>query len=258
MARQKILGLFILVLGGALGFVIREPVGLALVAVFLVAGLGVFFSSEARGLIAPGGSRKPRVLVLLKEIHARPQKGGKFREIVDPAEAGLELEVFVNCWFLNESDFVVQLVGDVQFSVITRGGARKVAERVPSDLNQWRLGSLVSDEWDTDVVRARQEPMPELSISDPLACGIPRHGWMHFRLRETSPAEFRNGILQLTVNDSSGDAHQGAGKSRFLPGRVWPAASQSRAIGEEPSPPPTNEKVVPEKAAGFTNQGGAS
>ena len=250
--------MFILAVGGALGFVLREPVGLALGAVFLVVGLGVFFASEAWGLITQGSARRARVLVLLKDIHARPQKGGKFREIVDNDEAGLELEVFVNCWFLNESDFVVQLVGEVQFNVITRGGACKVAERVPSDLGQWRLGSLVRDEWDTDIVRARQEEMPELSIAEPLACGVPRHGWMHFRLRETTPIEFKNGILQLSVNDSHGDSHQGIGKARFLPGRVWPAAITTAAMNDGQSPPQRNEKTAREKIAGMTNQGGGS
>lgn len=231
MSRQKILGLLTLGIGGVLGFAIQGPSGLGLGAVFLVVGLGIFFASEARGLISPRGSPQPRVLVLLKEIHARPQKAGKFQVVDQGNESGLEFEVFVSCWFLTESDFVVRLVGDVEFSLETSTGGRKVAERVPSDLDLWRMGSLVRDEWDTDVVRARQDVLPELSIAQPLQCGVPRHGWVHFRLQEISPAEFRTGVLRISVKDSFGNAHVGIGKARFLPGRVWPATSAPPAAG---------------------------
>lgn len=230
-SRQKIVGLLTLGVGGVLGFAIRGPSGLIVGAVFLVVGLAIFFASEARGLVTPQGSPQPRVLVLLKEIHARPQKAGKFQVIDQPSEAGLEFEIFVSCWFLNESDFVVQLAGDVEFSLETSSGVRRGAERVPSDLDQWRLGSLVRDEYDTDVVRARQDVLPELTTAQPLQCGVPRHGWLHFRLRETSPAEFKTGVLRLSVQDSLGNLHVGVGKVRLLPGRVWPATSAPPATG---------------------------
>jgi hypothetical protein len=230
-SRQKIAGLLTLGVGAVLGFAIRGPNGLIVGAIFLVVGLAIFFASEARGLVTPKGSPQPRVLVLLKEIHARPQKAGKFQVIDQPSDAGLEFEVFISCWFLNESDFVVQLAGDVEFSLETSGGARRVAERIPSDLDQWRLGSLVRDEYDTDVVRARQDVLRELDIAQPLQCGVPRHGWVHFRLRETSPAEFKTGVLRLSVKDSLGNWHAGIGKARLLPGRVWPATGASPATG---------------------------
>ena len=230
-SRQKILGLLTLGVGGVLGFAIRGPNGLVVGAVFLVVGLAIFFASEARGLVTPKGSPQPRILVLLKEIHARPQKDGKFQVVDQSSEARLQFEIFVSCWLLNESDFVVRLAGDIEFSLETSGGVRRVAETIPSDLNQWRLGSLVRDEYDTDVVRARQDVLPELNIAQPLQCGVPRHGWVHFRIRETSPAEFRTGVLRLSVKDSLGNAHFGIGKARLLPGRVWPAASAPPATG---------------------------
>jgi len=235
-SRPKILGLLTLGVGGALGFAIRGPNGLSVGAVFLVVGLAIFFASEARGLVTPKGSPQPRVLVLLKEIHARPQKGGKFQQIVDNNQAGLEFEVFVSCWLLNESDFVVQLAGDIQLNLETPGGSRKLAEHIPGDLNQWRLGSLVRDEYDTDTIRARQESMPELQLTPPLQCGVPRHGWAHFRLRGISPAEFRTGVLRLAVKDSHSNTHVGIGKARQLPGRVWPTASAPTITGEEAGP----------------------
>ena len=233
MSRQKILGLVTLGVGGALGFAIRGPNGLGVGAIFLVVGLALLFASEARGLITPGGSHKPRVLVLLKDVHARPQKDGKFQQIVDNNQAGLEFEVFVSCWFVNESDFVVQLAGDVQLSLGSPGGSRAVAERISGDLNQWRLGSLVRDEWDTNTIRARQESMPELDLAPPLPCGVPRHGWAHFRLRGITPAQFRTGVLRLSVKDSQSNTYEGIGKARHLPGRVWPAASAQTIAREE-------------------------
>ena len=236
MSRQKILGLLTLGVGGALGFAIREPIGLGVVAVFLVVGLALLFASEARRLIAPGGSHKPRILVLLKEIHARPQRGGTFQQIVDNNQAGLEFEVFVSCWFVNESDFVVQLAGDVQLSLEIPGTAHKLAEHIPGDLSHWRLGSLVRDAYETDTIRARQEPMPELDLASPLQCGVPRHGWAHFRLRGASPAEFRTGVLRLSVSDSQSNTYEGIGKTRNLPGRVWPTASAPSTAAEEAGP----------------------
>jgi hypothetical protein len=63
----------------------------------------------------------------------------------------------------------------------------KVAKWVRAYLERWRLGSLVQDEWDPDVVHTRQGEMPELSLEKPLDCGVPREGWLHFRFVDVPP-----------------------------------------------------------------------
>src|SRR5437016_6262213 len=97
MSKPERLGLVVLAVGGALGLVVGGgPVGLLFAAVCLVVGLVLLVTSAARGTKpAPAPSnaqalrparKKTQVLVLVKEVHARPQRGGKFQEIRDPNE----------------------------------------------------------------------------------------------------------------------------------------------------------------------------
>jgi hypothetical protein len=203
-----------------------------LVAVCLVVGFGLFFAGEARGLAGPNPVTKARILVLLKEFHARPQRKGKFQEIEESDNSALEFEVFVSCWLLNESDIAMQLSDQVQLSVKTSDGSIKVAHRICGDLDRWRLGSLVRDEWDTDIVRARHEEMRELSLEAPLECGVPRHGWAHFRFDNVNPSALKGGELRLSVKDAFSNAHEGTATRavRYLPGRVWPYVAKSALV----------------------------
>ena len=210
--------------GAVLGVFIGGQTGLGLATVFLVVGFGLFFAGDARGLAAMGTKPKARILVLLKEVHARPQSGGKFQQIDESDDSALEFEVFVSCWFLNESDVPVQVTQEVELSVKALDGSVKLAQRIPGDLDKWRLGSLVRDEWDIDIVRARQEEMRELSLEKPLECGAPRHGWAHFRFDHACPSELKTGELRLSVKDVFSTAHEGVAtrQVRHLPGRIWP------------------------------------
>jgi hypothetical protein len=242
MSKPERLGLVVLTVGGALGVVMGGgPAGLVLAAVCLVVGLVLVVTSAARGrgpaskatqTLHPA-SQKTRVLVLVKEVHARPQRGGKFREIRDPNETDLEFEVFLNCWLLNETDLPLQIVEGIQLTLRTSDGSTRLGERVSSDLSSWRLGTLVKDEWDADVVRAAQERLSELDLVAPLECGVPRQGWLHFRFRDVSPSELKTGAMALSIKDSFSSTHVGvASGPRPLPGRIWPFVASGVSVGK--------------------------
>ena len=228
MPKEKLAGCLVLGVGGVLGFFLGGATGLGFVAVCLVVGFGLLFSPEAIGISGPRAAPKPRILVLLQEVHARPQMNGKFQEIEAPNQLGLEFEVFVNTWLLNESDVPIALRNAIHLSLRAADGSVRSGERIPGDLDHWRLGSLVRDEWDPDVTRTRQEPIAELSTDKPLECGIPRQGWLHFRLLTVSPAELKKGELRLSIQDSFSNTHAGlaTGPVRHVPGRVWPSVTK--------------------------------
>jgi hypothetical protein len=195
--------------------------------VCLIIGLLLVVASTARGIgqteTAHAAPQETRILVLLKDIHARPQRGGKFQEISDPNQTDLEFEIFVNCWLLNETDLPLRISEGPQLTLRTSNGSATVGERVGADLENWRLGNLVTDQWDTDIVRAAQERISELDTTELLECGVPREGWLHFRVRNVSPSEFRTTVVELSVKDSLSCTHVGiANCPRHLPGRIWP------------------------------------
>lgn len=238
------LGLVILIVGGVVGLVVGGPVGLAVAAVCLVVGLVVFVASEARGAArgAAGAHstrqtpqlshQKAKVLVLVKDVHARPLRAGKFQEIRDSNERGLEFEVFINCWLVNETDAPLRIVGGIALTLRAPDGSTRLGERIISDLEAWRLGNLIKDEWDADVVRAAQEQISELNATAPLECGVPREGWLHFRLRNVTPSGFKTGTMELSITDSSSSTHVGVATGpRHVPGRIWPAISSGAGVG---------------------------
>jgi hypothetical protein len=239
-SKAKRLGLVILTVGGALGFVLGGTAALLFAAVCLVVGLVTLVVSEARGTRKTQGTgphsesqEKAQILILLKEIHARPQRNGRFQEIGDSDESGLEFEVFVNCWLLNETDLPLRIVEPIQLIIGASDGSRKFGERVSSELQNWRLGSVVKDEWNPDKVRAAQEKISELSTTEQLQCGVPRQGWLHFRFRDIRPSDFRTGVMELMVKDSASSAHVGrASGPRHLPGKIWPYIPSSAPIGK--------------------------
>jgi hypothetical protein len=229
-SKAKRLGIVILSVGGALGFVLGGTAALLFAAVCLVVGLVTLVVSEARGTRKTQGTgphsksqEKAQILVLLKEIHARPQRNGKFQEIGDPDESGLEFEVFINCWLLNETDLPLHVVEPIQLMLKASDGSARYGERINSDLENWRLGSLIKDEWNADKVRAAQEQISELNTNEPLECGVPRQGWLHYRFRDITPSDFRGGVIELLIKDSLSQTHVGrASGPRHMPGRIWP------------------------------------
>ena len=228
MSKTKFLGFLVLGAGAVLGILLGGPFGLGLAAVCLIVGLGLWFATEAKGVAGPVTALKPRILVLLKDVQVRPQRAGKFQEIEDPNETGLEFEIFVHCWLVSESDVPVALIEELQLSLQIGEASIRIADRVRGDLEKWRLGSLVQDEWDPDVVHTRQEQMPELSLEKQLDCGVPREGWLHFRFVDVTAHQLKNSELRLTIKDVFSNNHEGlaTGPVRHLPGSVWPCVVQ--------------------------------
>jgi len=236
MSKPTHIGLCVLVAGGALSFIVGGgPAGLVFAAMCLMIGLVLLVASRAQG-IGPKGTphaapQETRILVLLKDIHARPQRGGKFQEITEPNQPDLEFEVFVNCWLLSETDFPLGIAEAPHLTIKASDGSTRVGERISADLENWRLGNLVADQWDTDIVRAAQKRILELNTTEPLECGVPREGWLHFRVRNVTPSEFRTGVMELSLKDSRSCTHVGiAGGPRHLPGRVWPFVASGVSI----------------------------
>src|SRR5438270_13912252 len=98
MSKTRRLGLGILAVGAGLGFVAGGDPGLAFAVVCLVVGFVMFVVSEARGTTEIDAAQKSeraretaRVLVLLKEVHARPQLYGKSEEVGKTEHFGLEI-----------------------------------------------------------------------------------------------------------------------------------------------------------------------
>ena len=89
----------------------------------------------------------------------------------------------------------------------------------------WRIGSLdtdkeESDMWDTHFERVREQ-LAELNTSAALETGAPREGWLHFRVRNITPAEYSKDAMELVVEDSLCEANVGAVPcTRYLSGNV--------------------------------------
>lgn len=237
MKNPEWLGLAVLACGAVLGFVLGGFLGLAVAGGCLVVGLVLMVAPEALGT-----KRKPanshaapqsqsHILLLLKEMHVRPQRAGKFQEIKDPDQPGLQFEIFVHCWLVNDTDDRLGIVG-TRFALSKPGGAPVTLERVGGDLENWRLGRL-RDELDTFGVRylqAAQEPMSELSTEEPLEAGSTRQGWVHLRVEGVTPAEMKNARLELQVIDSQMGTHIGEVTGPHpIPGRVWPFRAQHQS-----------------------------
>ena len=231
MTKQVLLGIGVLGGGAVLGFTTGGLAGMLVAAVCLVVGLVLLVSSEAARTYRVGkqatrpAHQKTQVVFLIKEIHARPQKGGKFQEILDPQQEGLEFELFVHCWLVNETELPVQLAQDLQLTLALPGKVPFTPERIREHLNHWRLGKLnkEADQWDALVIRAAQEAMEELNTAEPLQCGVAREGWLHFRVSGLTPADMKAVAIEIRVTDSLFNVHQAtASCPKQTPGRVWP------------------------------------
>lgn len=243
MAKRTWVGLAVLGCGALVGILIGGMFGLAAAAVCLVVGLVLFVASETRGLKpAPAATEadpsphKTNLLVLVKEVHVRPQRSGKFQEISDPNQPDLEFEIFAHCWLINDT-------GDrlgiplVQMSLTKPDGTHLVLQRVPGDLNKWRLGRLRDelDSWGIRYLQAAQEEMPELNITEPLEGGATRQGWLHLRAEHLTPAQLRTSPITLSIIDSHCKNHLGVAKGPHqVPGRVWPFLGKSEGVPTSP------------------------
>jgi hypothetical protein len=231
MLKPERVGLIVLACGAVIGLIIGGPFGLALATVCLVVGLVLVVTTEAMGTRnkkpeIPTGANQPKsqVLILVKEVHARPQLGGRFQEIRDPDQTDLQFEVFANCWLVNDTDEPLLLKGLRMW--LRRGNGMDVSlKRTAGDLGGWRLGRLRDDvdTWGVRYIQAAQETMSELDLKEPVQGGVAREGWIHFRVQSVSPSELKKAPITVSVQDSRGRMHLGTAKGpHHVPGRVWP------------------------------------
>jgi hypothetical protein len=169
-------------------------------------------------------------MVAIKDVHARPHQNGRFRAIHDPDQPDLELEVFLKCWLVNETDVPVN-IESVHLELKSPDGSSRIAERICGDCERWQLGALEEewDEWDMRL-RIAMEGVSELDTILPLECGLAREGWLHFQLRNVTPAEFRSSPMQISLKDSLAQTHVASASGlRHLPGRIWPVLATGAA-----------------------------
>jgi hypothetical protein len=223
------------------GLITGGPPGLIFAAVCLVVGLVLLVAHEAMGTkqkrsepkaVTTVATKAP-VLVQVKEVHARPQRDGKFQDVSDPNQTGLQFEVFANCWLVGEASLPVR-IAELQLALRKADGSTVGMERVSGDLQDWRLGRLRED-LDSEGLRylqAAQEEMSELDLTESLLGGVARAGWLHCRLQNITPAEFKAASVELTVKDSLGHVHLGVARGpHHMPGRVWPFTRASAQAG---------------------------
>ena len=231
MSKREWFGLAVLGLGSVFGFLLGGMFGLGLAAICLVTGLVLLVAARALGSPhSSAGSQSPSsktyLSVLVKEVHARPQREGKFQEIRDPDQPDLHFEVFVHCWLINDTDYRFGLPR-IEVSLTKPDGLSAVLQQINGDLSHWSLGRLRNelDTWGVRYLQAAQEGMQELNIADPLEGGASRQGWLHLHARNFTPRELKTGSITVTVFDSAGQTHTGtANGPHQVPGRIWPLA----------------------------------
>jgi hypothetical protein len=242
MSKPEWFGLALLGCGAVFGFLLGGAFGVAFACVCLVVGLLLFVASEALGTkrksAHPQTSSESHthLLVLLKEVHARPHRAGKFQEITDPHQIGLEFEIFVHCWLVNDTDDRLGIT-TIRLTLTKPGGTPVLLERVCGDLENWKLGRLRDelDSWGVRYLQAAQEPMLELHWEDPLEGGSSREGWLHLRADGLTPAEMQMARLELEVLDSHMASHVGQVLGPHqIPGRIWPFRPEAAAITTTP------------------------
>jgi hypothetical protein len=238
MSKREWFGLAVLGLGSLFGFILGGMFGLGLAAICLVIGLVLLVASIATGVppsSSPSGASSPTsLIVLVKEVHARPQRDGKFEEILDPDQADLQFEVFVHCWLVNDTDHRFGL-SRIEVSLTKPDGVNDVLRQVHGDLNNWSLGRLRDelDTWGVRYLQAAHETMQELDVTDPLEGGATRQGWLHVHTENFTPGQLRSGTITVTVFGSAGQTHIGtANGPHHVPGRVWPLSSSPAAAPE--------------------------
>jgi len=249
MSKREWFGLAVLGCGSLFGFLLGGMFCLGLAAVCLVLGLVLLVASTALGsphssTTTAASSSKTSLLVLVKEVHARPQRSGKFQEINDPDQPGLQFEIFVHCWLVNDTDQPFGVSG-IQVSLTKSDASTVVLPPVSGDLHSWVLGRLRNelDSWGLRYLQAAQEKMHELDLAEPLGAGATRQGWLHLHADNLTPGQLRSSSVTVTAFDSAGQTHVGIADGPQVPGRVWPLAGN-----------PANAPSVPESSSASTSQ----
>jgi hypothetical protein len=157
------------------------------------------------------------VLVTVKAAHAYSPDA-----MADNGESPnrkLDLDVFIHAWLVSEAEDTV-VIKNCELKIAASDGSIS-AERIAGDLGGWCLDTdrEESDMWDTHIERVR-EHLVELNASVPLETGQPREGWLHFRVRNISPAEYTSAAMELVVEDSLSVANVGSVTcTRYLSGK---------------------------------------
>jgi len=237
--------------------------GMLCASVCLIAGLVMILAAEVQGLVSkPNGTnsnstgkKQAGMLTLVKgEVHIYPQHDGKFQAIEDPNQTDLEFDVFIQCWLLLTSEMKLKIT-DLRLTLRGPLGLIRVGERVKGDLESWQLraGGRNEQESGWQVVPIRRTPagILEMDTSAPLECGAPREGWLHFRLRNTSPSELKDGSLEFSVEDLYSDTHMAVAGRVLLPGRVYPipASVPSEVEAKKDDEPQGGDPKVPASSA---------
>ena len=184
----------------------------------------------------PKGSSS-EILVTVKEVHA--YSPGTVGEVGLVKDSKLELEIFIRVWLVSETETATR-VQDVQLQIRHRQGAITV-ERIAGDLENWFLDydKEESDMWDTHFERVR-ERLVELNTTKLIECGVPREGWLHFRLRNISASEYRAAEMELCIEDSSSLKHIGiVNTTRYLSGQA-----QKCELGDPPHISPLGKPIL--------------
>jgi len=232
---KRSLGLVVLSFGAIVGLVTGGTFGLVVAAACLVVGVLIFASSDY------GPTKEARtqglVLVLVKELHARPMRNGKFHEISDSNEA-MQFELFAHCWLVSKASFPVNITA-VQLRLTKAGNSVVNLERVEGDFQNWRLGKFTEEEdsMGNRCVKTTKEEMQELNVADALLTGLPREGWLHYRVQNTSPSELKVASIEVAAIDHTGHVHRGSMSGpRVIPAYVWPFAQASaQTVAATPS-----------------------
>ena len=253
MSKPVVLGFGVIGLGALFIYFHDDPWGMLFASVCLIVGFVLIVASKATGLVSkpggakanPAGRRQVQIVVLVKgEVHVYPQRDGKFQEIHDPNQTGLEFELFIYAWLVHGAELSVG-IDDLYLTLKGADGSRRIAERVAGDLKNWHLrkverASEEESDWSAGTIRTAPLGLAELDTAAPLECGAPREGWLHFRVQNASPSELKTGSLELSVWDTFSHMHTGvATRVRRLPGKVWPipATSPSEPDSKKDEPP---------------------
>jgi hypothetical protein len=249
MAKPEWIGLAVLGCGAVFGFLFGGAFGLALAGICLVVGLVFLVASEALGTKRRSADPQTpahsdtHLIVQLKEVHARPQRAGKFQEIADPNQSGLEFEVFVNCWIANDTDEHLGIT-TTRLTLTKPGGSPVLLAQVSNDMQNWKLGRLRDelDPWGVRYLQAEQETMATLRTEEPLEGGASRQGWLHVRVEGLTPKEMQSARVELEVIDAHMASHIGESKGPHqIPGRIWPfRAEKTGTVSATPSVAPAD------------------
>jgi hypothetical protein len=214
-----------------LGFILGGRTGIICGVAGVLAGAGLLAwiitssakhedSGEVGSVEAYSAHEGTKILMLVRDAHARalPENDSDF-------------DIFINVWVTSETEFDVG-IKEFQLTLTASDGSTRPGERITGDLGKWRVGKEreESDMWDTYVQTSR-ENLSELNTAQPLLVGIPREGWLHFRLRNLVPEEFRTQPMALSLVDSLFHVHVASVTcQRQLPGKVWPRRGRMASV----------------------------